>query len=437
MKFCEKIKKIRIDNSLTQEEMASKLFVSRSLIAKWEQDRGIPSIDMLNTIATTFGLTVNDLITEEEIKLITLNNHQEVETNKKNLKMSVIIGSVSIIILLILIVVIFETINDKNNDTSNQKEFYVRGEIIEINDDNMIVKNNENQQKIDYDWIKVYHDKYDNNFNRDSLKEGQYVEIKGIHYEISNNYSYKLTLIEEYVDNYLLYGFVITVDDNIPESIPLWGTDWDDNTYKDKPNDDAYPFFLAGLITDGKSYRSSHNYFDYTIDYCENAPYLGSYDIKLQISISLDKKINVFAIDNSEKGFTFIQSIEPIELSRITKINLEGYVINEGIKNADDNEYLGYSSKVNYQLMILHEYFPEGYTIYEYDANNILINETSFSTYEEFKESFKKAKEETVYCIVKRFGDGTSTKKVYLGEKYTFEILDEFGYIYTLDYYLR
>ena len=100
MKFCEKKKKIRVDNNLTQEEMASKLFVSRSLIAKWEQDRGIPSIDMLNTIATTFGLTVNDLITEEEIKLITLNNHQEVETNKKNLKMSVIIGSVSIIILL-------------------------------------------------------------------------------------------------------------------------------------------------------------------------------------------------------------------------------------------------------------------------------------------------------------------------------------------------
>ena len=33
MKFCEKIKKIRVDNNLTQEEMASKLFISRSLIA--------------------------------------------------------------------------------------------------------------------------------------------------------------------------------------------------------------------------------------------------------------------------------------------------------------------------------------------------------------------------------------------------------------------
>ena len=93
MKFCEKIKKIRIDNSLTQEEMASKLFVSRSLIAKWEQDRGIPGFDMLNTIATTFNLSVNDLITEEEIKLITLKNNQEVEQNKKHLKLTIIIRS--------------------------------------------------------------------------------------------------------------------------------------------------------------------------------------------------------------------------------------------------------------------------------------------------------------------------------------------------------
>ena len=163
---------------------------------------------------------------------------------------------------------------------------------------------------------------------------------------------------------------------------------------------------------------------------------MGSYDIKLQISISLDKKINVFAIDNSEKGFTFIQSIEPIELSRITKINLEGYVINEGIKNADDKEYLGYSSKVNYQLMILHEYIPEGYTIYEYDANHTLINEISFETYEKFREKFKSAKEETVYFIVKQHGNLSKSKLVYLGESYSFELKDEFGYIFTFDYRL-
>ena len=115
MKFSEKIKKIRVDNNLTQEEMANKLFVSRSLIAKWEQDRGIPSIDMLNTIAATFGLTINDLISEDEIKLITIKNNQEVQTNKKSLKLSIIIGVVSILVLLVTIIFIIIKIN-LNND---------------------------------------------------------------------------------------------------------------------------------------------------------------------------------------------------------------------------------------------------------------------------------------------------------------------------------
>ena len=47
MKFNEKIKNIRINSNLTQEEMAKKLYVSRSTIAKWEQDRGLPSVDLL------------------------------------------------------------------------------------------------------------------------------------------------------------------------------------------------------------------------------------------------------------------------------------------------------------------------------------------------------------------------------------------------------
>lgn len=36
MEFCEKIKKIRTDNNLTQEQFAEKLFVSRTAVSKWE-----------------------------------------------------------------------------------------------------------------------------------------------------------------------------------------------------------------------------------------------------------------------------------------------------------------------------------------------------------------------------------------------------------------
>ncbi len=139
MKFCEKIKKIRIDNSLTQEEMASKLFVSRSLIAKWEQDRGIPGIDMLNTIATTFNLSVNDLITEEEIKLITLKNNQEVEQNKKHFKLTIIISVIAILLLLVISFFIIDRFNLFNDDKPVVIDYETRGEIVDLKNDLIII----------------------------------------------------------------------------------------------------------------------------------------------------------------------------------------------------------------------------------------------------------------------------------------------------------
>ena len=36
MKFSEKLKKLRKDNNMTQDELAEKIFVSRTAISKWE-----------------------------------------------------------------------------------------------------------------------------------------------------------------------------------------------------------------------------------------------------------------------------------------------------------------------------------------------------------------------------------------------------------------
>ena len=47
MEFSEKLQKLRKDRSLTQEELAEALFVSRTAISKWESGRGYPSIDSL------------------------------------------------------------------------------------------------------------------------------------------------------------------------------------------------------------------------------------------------------------------------------------------------------------------------------------------------------------------------------------------------------
>ena len=67
MEFNEKLQELRKSRSLTQEELAEALFVSRTAISKWEQGRGYPSLDSLKEISRFFSVSIDDLICSEEI----------------------------------------------------------------------------------------------------------------------------------------------------------------------------------------------------------------------------------------------------------------------------------------------------------------------------------------------------------------------------------
>ena len=67
MEFNEKLQELRKSKGLTQEELAEKLFVSRTAISKWESGRGYPSIGSLKEISRYFSVTIDELICPEEI----------------------------------------------------------------------------------------------------------------------------------------------------------------------------------------------------------------------------------------------------------------------------------------------------------------------------------------------------------------------------------
>lgn len=48
--------------NLTQEELASRLFVTRQLVSKWENGTGVPSIDDLLNMSEIFGITIEELL---------------------------------------------------------------------------------------------------------------------------------------------------------------------------------------------------------------------------------------------------------------------------------------------------------------------------------------------------------------------------------------
>lgn len=62
MTFAEKIKKLRNDKGMTQEELAEGVFVSRVAVSKWETGRGYPNIDSLQQIAKVFDVSVDSLL---------------------------------------------------------------------------------------------------------------------------------------------------------------------------------------------------------------------------------------------------------------------------------------------------------------------------------------------------------------------------------------
>ena len=58
MELCKKIKKIRNDNKLTQEQFAEKMLVSRTAVSKWENGTCYPSIDSLKYMSKTFNISL-------------------------------------------------------------------------------------------------------------------------------------------------------------------------------------------------------------------------------------------------------------------------------------------------------------------------------------------------------------------------------------------
>ena len=65
MKLSEKILYYRKKAGLSQEELAGRVGVSRQAVSKWELGDAAPEVDKLRALAREFGVTVDELLSEE------------------------------------------------------------------------------------------------------------------------------------------------------------------------------------------------------------------------------------------------------------------------------------------------------------------------------------------------------------------------------------
>ena len=98
LEFHEKLQELRKIRGLTQEELAEALFVSRTAISKWESGRGYPSIDSLKEISRYFSVSIDDLLSGDQLIFIAE------KENKSNLNSlcDLLLGIVDLLSLMLI-----------------------------------------------------------------------------------------------------------------------------------------------------------------------------------------------------------------------------------------------------------------------------------------------------------------------------------------------
>ena len=66
MELHQKLQELRKQRGMTQQELADRLYVSRTAVSKWESGRGYPAIDSIKALASFFSVSVDSLLSSEE-----------------------------------------------------------------------------------------------------------------------------------------------------------------------------------------------------------------------------------------------------------------------------------------------------------------------------------------------------------------------------------
>ena len=100
MDFNEKLQDLRKQKGLTQEELAEALYVSRTAISKWESGRGYPNIDSLKAISKSFSVSLDELLSSDEIITIAEEDSKQKEKYLRDLIFGLLDCSVAMFLFL-------------------------------------------------------------------------------------------------------------------------------------------------------------------------------------------------------------------------------------------------------------------------------------------------------------------------------------------------
>ena len=100
MEFHKKLQELRKQKNITQEDLASFLFVSRTAISKWELGRGYPNIESLKALSKFYAVSIDELLSGDELLTIVEENTRQREKHYRDLVFGLLDTSVSMFFFL-------------------------------------------------------------------------------------------------------------------------------------------------------------------------------------------------------------------------------------------------------------------------------------------------------------------------------------------------
>ncbi|MDE5592551.1 MAG: helix-turn-helix transcriptional regulator [Clostridiales bacterium] len=104
MQFNEKLKQLRAQKGIPQAELAKKIFVSRSAVAKWESGLGLPSEDSLNQLAEFFGVEPSELLSDPDVETVIVAKNSKISKQKIWIISLLVLAAIAVAVLITLCV---------------------------------------------------------------------------------------------------------------------------------------------------------------------------------------------------------------------------------------------------------------------------------------------------------------------------------------------
>lgn len=339
MEISQKLKILREEHKLTQDELATKLKLSRSAISNYESGLRTPEINTLYAICNFYNITLDSLFSEEtEYKVTKKKNHNKI--------LYILLFT---LILSMLLVIIIPNINNNS--------IYTYG--YDINNDELKVKNcdeisiikftksiDKNTYEIEtYNALKGGSVNYVTIKNKDiDINKDNYYMIFGNRIKFidkNNNYA-SIDHLEIYDHQFIYelddYNHISLIDNQVGNSKNL--IDYYSYYINNEPPKDVLTF-------------SIDNFRDEEVVISSKDPYENHYDeIDLYSSGCLVNELN-------RKGYKYVDVSLELKVSINSKLNVVSYL---------------YNNKTNSESNKIATYKITKYKLYNYNHSNLMIN---------------------------------------------------------------